>query len=158
MKINGFQQNYTAIKTPAPGKQQETNKDMVVLGQNNDDNSLVFQKPLGQIQAGPISSGAIYAAFGAIAAGGALISGAGILGKTLGGVPGALVATGVAAVAGGLLCGKDGNNIKFDKFIKGAAAGAALAGGGALISGFNIPLALGAGAAGGLGFAVADLT
>ncbi len=158
MKISGFQQNYTSVKTPGAGKQQEINKDLVVLGQNNDDNALIFQKPLGQMKAGDISPGVIYAALGAIAAGGALVSGVGILGKTLGGVPGALMATGVAAVAGGLLCGKDGNNIKFDKFLKGAAAGAALAGGGALVSGFNVPLALGAGAAGGLGFAVADIT
>jgi len=164
MKINDFQQNYSATKTFTAGKQQEINKDVVIFGQSNDDNSTIFQKPLVQTKAGDISPGTIispgatFAIMGITLAGGALISGAGVLGRTLGGVPGALLATGVSALAGGLLFSKDGDNIKGDKFLAGAAVGATMAGAGALCSGLPAPLAIGFGIiGGGIAFNVADV-
>ena len=152
MKIGGMQPkvNLTGQKKISQAKGQELPKDNVTLGSSGEDLG-IMERPLGDVKSGDINPGVIYAMLGLMGAGGAALAGIGAAGRAFGGVTGLAIAAGSTALVGGFLGGKEGGDIKINKFLKGAAiAGGITAGGGAL-SAVNLPLALGAGFAGGIG-------
>jgi hypothetical protein len=155
---NSLQTGYTGTAKTGVAKEKEPQKEIVSLGQKNED--LQLMPDLKNLTSGPDVLGGTKGMLiigGIIGGGGALMAGAGILGRILGGTTGAVAATALTGVAMGMFIGKDGDKIHSGKFIKAGLAGAAIAGAGAAISAYSIPLALVAGAIGGVGVAAVDI-
>lgn len=142
MKIGGLKQNYNIPGPLQTGKKEKTG-DLVILGQKlSEEPDLNSMKQIASIKshsANEIALGLVLSA-GVTGGMGALCSGAGMLGKSLGGIPGIVVAAGITAISGKLLLGN-----------RGAVAAAGITVAGAALGEVSTPLALGAGVAGGIG-------
>jgi len=157
MKIGNMGKDYNLQVSRKPSSEKsETSKDLVTLGQGNEKPDILYM-PLDNVKSHDGGAMLAILAFIAGAGGvvGALSSGAGLLGRTLGGVPGAIIATGVTTAAGAAVGSLNPFGSTKKEVIKGALAAGGLAALGGAMGGIanpwiSIPITLTAGAAGGV--------
>ncbi len=142
------------INKTVPQKKEEI-KDQVILGQGNND-SIIMGKPLVSMKSVDGAAGFAAVAMGAFAGGGALLAGIGMAGKAIGGLPGAVVAVGLAAAGGGLMAARNNDHLyyssdKRNNVLKGALIAGGITAAGAALNDVSKIGALGAGAALGVG-------
>jgi len=137
MKINqtNFQPALTVQKKTDKGKAEELPKEELTLGQTTDELG-IMERPLGDLKScstGDIGS-MILKLYGTGGAIGIVAAGAGLAGKTFGGLTGAAIAAGTSALAGGFIAGKyfgDEGQIRMKDFAIGALATGGIAAAGA---------------------------